>query len=115
MTPSRASLVPFAALGYGLASARARRLGCAIDRHGALMRDGVVTRVQNAVRFSKIQSVSMTQTPFDRRHGMATLRVDTAGASDMELSFSVPYLPLRTARMLMNRMVREASALAFRW
>ncbi len=108
------ALLPLALVADALARTRARRLGYAVTDRAILLRDGVLTHVRNAVRFSKIQSVSLTRTPFDRRHGTATLHVDTAGAADF-LSFAIPYVELRVARRLMNRLRREASAVAFRW
>jgi len=100
---------------YALATARARRLGFVLTDDAVLMRDGVLTLVRNAVRFSKIQSVSLSQTPFDRRHRMATLHVDTAGSGGSELAFAIPYLPLKTARRLVHRLAAATSSLAFRW
>ena len=106
--------LPALGLAALLARSRARRLAIAVTDQAVYLRDGVLTHVRSAVRFGKIQSVSLRQTPFDRRHRMATLRVDTAGTSD-DLAFSVPYLPLRTARRLMRRLRREAASVAFRW
>ena len=38
----------------------------------------------------------MTQSPFDRRHRMASVRVDTAGAGDASHRVDIPYLPVET-------------------
>jgi len=100
---------------FALATARAKRLGFLLTEDAVLMRDGVVNHVRNAVRLSKVQSVSLSQNPFDRRQRMATLHVDTAGASGSELSFAIPYLPVATARRLMERLTDRTSQLAFRW
>ncbi len=108
------ALIPVGVAAYALATLRMRRLGYAVTDRGILLRDGVMTHVRNAVQFSRIQSVSLTQNPFDRRHRMATLHVDTAGTSS-DLSFAIPYLDLTLARRVMRRLKREASRVAFRW
>jgi putative membrane protein len=94
---------------------RARRLGFALTDTSVLLRDGVLTHVRNAVRFSKIQSVSLSQTPFDRRYRMATVRVDTAGQANTMLSFVVPFLALEDARALSDRLRHEAADTSFHW
>ena len=66
------------------------------------------------VRFAKIQSVVFSQTPFDRRLGMARLQVDTAGSSS-ELAFVIPYLDREVATELMGRLRRHAAAHEFTW
>ena len=110
-----AVFVVSAGLAFVVARARARRLGYSLTDRVVMLRDGVLTHVRNAVQFSKIQSVSLTQSPLDRRHRMATVRVDTAGSSGAQLSFSIPYLPLRDARRLARRLRHAASETAFRW
>ncbi len=42
--------------------------------------------------FEKIQTLSVTQTPFDRRWGMARLSVDTAAAGPAEHCIEIPLL-----------------------
>jgi membrane protein YdbS with pleckstrin-like domain len=79
------------------------------------MRDGRIARAENCVRFSKIQSVSLSQNPLDRRLRMARLRVDTASSDNAQLGFVIPYLGLDVARELMQRLRREAAAVEFRW
>ncbi len=94
---------------------RVRRLGYALTDTGILVRDGALTHVRNAVLFSRIQSVSLTQSPFDRRRGMASVRVDTAGRADVSLAFTVPFLGLGTARRLERHLRRRAAATPFPW
>ncbi len=103
-----------ALLAYALATLRARRLAYAQTPHGLLLRDGVWTWVRNAVLFDRIQAVSLHQNPFDRRLGMASLHLDTAGA-DSELSFVIPYLDLRVARRLMRSVGAAVPRKPFRW
>ena len=65
--------------------------------------------------FSKIQSVVSSTSPFDRRYGMASLKVDTAGAARVGHSIDMPYLDAAVAMSLMNRLYEEAGQTAFRW
>jgi putative membrane protein len=109
------ALPPVVGLAYLLAALRARRLGWCVGERAVYLRDGLVGRRTACVRFAKVQSVALAQTPFDRRAGMARVRVDTAGAGDHELSFVVPYLGLRAALGLRRRLEHEAARSAFRW
>ncbi|MFM7563003.1 MAG: PH domain-containing protein, partial [Planctomycetota bacterium] len=59
---------------------------------GLAYRSGLVTRKLSLTFYERIQSVSLNQTPFDRRWKMATLTVDTAAAGPAEHRISVPYL-----------------------
>ncbi len=112
-----ASPVALAGLVLGLlwARRRARRLGFDLGPSAVYLRDGVLSHLGKAVRFSKIQSVSLRRTPFDRWHGMASVHVDTAGAQSADLSFAIPFLRLRDAAWLAKRLRREAARTAFTW
>ena len=59
---------------------------------GLAYRSGLVTRKLSLTFYERIQSVSLNQTPFDRRWKMATLTVDTAAAGPAEHRISIPYL-----------------------
>jgi putative membrane protein len=63
-------------------------------------RGGWLSRHWRFAESRKLQALELVQSPFDRRHGMATLRFDTAGASAMEPALSIPYLPEAEARRL---------------
>ena len=52
----------------------------------------------------KIQSLVLAQSPFDRHHGMATLLMDTVGASPFEPPLRIRYLPEAEARALHDRL-----------
>ena len=71
-------------------------LGWAVIDGAVLFRTGWIWRHLTVARFSKVQAVSMTQSPFDRRHRMASVRVDTAGAGDASHRVDIPYLPVET-------------------
>jgi len=78
-------------------------------------RSGWWRRNFSLVRFNKIQSVSIVESPFDRRHGMATLAVDTAGAGRAGHRIDIRYLAVSAAREMLERLSLEAGRTAFRW
>ena len=104
-------------LAWGWVSARIyiAHLGWAIIDGAVLFRTGWIWRHLTVARFSKVQVVSMTQSPFDRRHHMASVRVDTAGAGDASHRVSSPYLPIATAIELFGQLGTAAARTAFRW
>jgi putative membrane protein len=83
---------------------------------GALVfRSGWWGRWLSVARFGKIQSVEHAQSPFDRRHAMGTVRVDTAGATRTGHTLRIPYLDAAVASALAERLYAEAGRTAFRW
>lgn len=56
-----------------------RNLGYAVAADHVIARAGVLTRTTWLVPFVKIQALRITETPFQRRHALATLVMDTAG------------------------------------
>ncbi|HEV3484649.1 MAG TPA: PH domain-containing protein, partial [Vicinamibacterales bacterium] len=78
-------------------------------------RSGWVWRYLTVAPLAKAQAVSLRQSPFDRRYGMATLLVDTAGGHDAPHRIEIPFLPYDTAFALRERISRTAAATAFRW
>ncbi|MBS3896003.1 PH domain-containing protein [Silanimonas sp.] len=63
-------------------------------------RQGWLDRHWRFVETAKVHVVALRQTPFDRHHGMASVQVDTQGASPLEPALFVPYLPAAEARAL---------------
>jgi putative membrane protein len=53
--------------------------------------------------------LAVVQGPFDRRHGMATLVLDTAGADATAPALRVRYLPEDDARALRDRLAMAVS------
>lgn len=79
--------------------------------HGLVaFRSGWINRSWRFAEIGKLQALELTQSPFDRRHGMATLRFDTAGASAMEGGLHIPYLPEAIARKLQDELSRGLAA-----
>jgi putative membrane protein len=104
-------------LGWAYLDARltVARLGWAVAEGAVLFRSGWVRRQVSVARFTKIQAVSLHESPFDRRHGMARVRVDTAGAGGTSHRVDIPYLPRETARALRETLARRAAETAFQW
>jgi putative membrane protein len=76
---------------------------------------GWLWRRTTAARMSKVQAVTRTESPFDRRAAMAGVRVDTAGAGDSSHRVAVPYLARDVAEALRVRLAERAASTAFRW
>ena len=110
-----AAFVPLAALGIWIARRRIRRLAWAVTPDDVLYRSGGLWRRTTVARSSKVQAVALAESPFDRRWGMATLALDTAGAGMASHRLHVPYLARATARELFDLFERRAAATAFRW
>jgi putative membrane protein len=91
-----------------------RHLGWALVDRAVLFKRGWLLREVTVARFSKIQAVTLSESPFDRRHRMASVNVDTAGADDAQ-NIGVPYLARETADALHGRLAEQAAQTSFRW
>ncbi len=85
-----------------------------LDANALHVRSGWLRHRRGIVRLSKVQSVLIRRSPFDRRHRMAALRVDTAG-SGSEYAVHLPYLEEDTAQRLAAMLNREAATRHFLW
>ena len=63
----------------------------------------------------KIQVVSRHESPFDRRHRMASVFVDTAGRAQIDYSIRIPYLSRPDADSLAAHLAASAAQTTFRW
>jgi putative membrane protein len=79
-----------------------------------LFRSGWLRRYMTVVRFARVQAVSLTESPFDRRHGMASVQVDTFGASGAVHSVEIPYMPRDSAGGLLRFLAAQAAGTRFR-
>lgn len=104
------------ALAVGAVHARlaVARLGWATTGNAVAFRRGAFWRYVSIARFSKIQAVSVHESPFDRRTGMATLAVDTAGTSTAE-RVAVPFLDRAVADRLRAELAASAGRSTFEW
>ncbi len=78
-------------------------------RSGWYMRQTTITPLR------KVQAVGVTESPFDRRHGMAGLAVDTAGATGAPHSLAVPYLGRDEAFALSGVIANGAVQTSLSW
>lgn len=62
------------------------RKGWAVREHDVVYRTGVLWRTVTAVPFNRIQHVETESTPLDRRFGLASLRLYTAGGAAGDLN-----------------------------
>jgi putative membrane protein len=84
---------------------------------GALVafRSGWLSEAETFVRVNRVQSVTLRESPLDRRAGMAGVRVDTAGAGEWSHRVDVPYLARSVAVDLQHQLVRSAARTDFEW
>ena len=101
------SLLP---LVYLISVAKYRNLRYALSERYFCARHGWVGRSTNIVPINKVQAVEIHQTPFDRRLGLATLRVDTAGQAYTGGGPHLSNLPIDEARAIANALAHGASA-----
>jgi putative membrane protein len=106
-----------ALLGWGWLHARAyvRSLGWALTESVVLFRSGWIWKALTVAPLAKIQVVTLSESPFDRRHRMARLLVDTAGADSESHPVHIPYLERSTAEALAQTLAAHAARTAFRW
>lgn len=100
--------------GY-LAWRHARMAGYAMDDRIVAVRDGWWTRRWRFAEIGKVQAVLLKQSPVDRRLGMATLLLDTAGGSGLGAPLVLHYLPEKEARALQATLVHRISRQRLRW
>ncbi len=103
------SLVPLVLLylhRYAIGWARFARY--AYDGRVLAFRAGWIRYQWTVVALGKGQNVIWNQSPFDRRRGMASVILDTAGAQN-GFKMEIPYLPEAEARELFARLSRELS------
>ena len=92
-----------------------RHLGWAFVGDAVVFRSGWLWRDVTVARFSKIQVITRVESPFDRRTGMARVKVDTAGAAGNEHTIDIPFLPAAAATSLATTLSARAAETAFRW
>jgi putative membrane protein len=115
-TPAALPLLSLLFLGllFGawlLAGARYRARGWARAGEYAFARNGVLTRTTWIVPERKIQTLHTTETPFQRRWGLATLIIDTAAGGRMARIID---LYRSTAAPLLTDLARDAETARLR-
>ncbi len=76
-------------------------------------KSGWIWRQMTIVRVERIQGVSLHESPFDRRHQMASVHVDTLGAGGAPHLVRIPYVPRADAAALTNDLYRRAAHVPF--
>jgi putative membrane protein len=71
-----------------------------LERDVLLFRTGWLTRRLTIVPRDRVQSLNVSESPFDRRRRMASLTVDTAGGGTRSAGVRIRYLPADVARRL---------------
>ncbi len=103
-------------LAYLFARQRVRHMGYAVTSQSLWYRWGWLSRECRIIRMSKIQAVMIRESPFDRRHQMATLAIDAANAGVASAAaIRMPYLPREAALALHDHLVGAAAGTEFRW
>ena len=97
-------------LGSVIAWQRWRRQGYLYNDDGLVSRSGLIGRKVDAFLFRKTQGVVVTQSPLQRRKGLATLQVQLACGQ-----VAVPYLDHGAACRLRNYMLYRVESSQRRW
>ena len=71
---------------------KSKSMRYARNHNSIVYRSGVFTKKTSMTFFEKVQTLSIAQSPFDRRWKMSTLLVDTAAAGQAEHRINVRYL-----------------------
>ena len=93
----------------------ARRAGYALNARLVAIRGGWWSRYWRFAELDKLQVLRLEQTPFDRRHGMATVWLDTAGASALAPPLRIRYIAEAEARALYVRLSHTLAQRKLRW
>lgn len=106
----------FLLAGVPLAWARSylyvRHTRWALTPDAILFQYGWLTRELIVAPRNRVQSVMFSASPFDRRHGMAVVSVDTAGASAMRDHIRIALLEKAVAQRLAAALYRSTSGTA---
>jgi putative membrane protein len=94
---------------------QARRSGYALDDELVAVRGGWWSRHWRFAELDKLQALQLTQSPFDRRYGMATLWLDTAGAGALSPPLRIRYIAEHDARALFEQLGTEVARRRLRW
>lgn len=77
--------------------------------HLIVVRQGWLSREWRFAEISKLQGLSLREGFWDRRFGMASLYLDTAGAQPMASTFCIPYISREQANILMAQLSTKIS------
>jgi len=111
------ALLPLALLPVWAWRARglARRAGFALDAHVVAWRSGWLDRRVSFAEVAKLQGVRLLASPFDRRRGMASVVVDTAGAGAFGHRIHMRFLPEAVARRVAAELAARIARSPLAW
>jgi putative membrane protein len=111
VAPVAAMVIIVAGIGLGRWYSRARYevLGWAMTEDQVLIRQGVLNQTLTLVRISKVQALHLRSTFFQRRLGLVTLQLSTAGRGVHGL-VTLPDLTGRTASALLDQLAHRSAA-----
>jgi len=78
-------------------------------------KSGIWFSKQSIVKISKIQTVEIIESYFDRKNKMATLEIDTAGSNPLLHHVKIPYLEVGHAYKLRNFINKKLNLSQFDW
>ena len=107
-----ASVLP---LAFVRATGWLRYSAWGLTDRAVFFRSGWLDRHLSVVPLDKIQTVTLSASPFDRRRHMASVAVDTAGAGTFGHRIDIPYLDRDVADTVFERLYAEAGATEFDW
>ena len=112
-----ALLLPVLLLPLAVLRARglAKRCGWVLTDRVLAWRSGWLDRHASFAEVHRLQGLRLSQSPFDRRHGMATLYADTAGSSPFTHQLELRYLPEAEARALFAELSRRIAKRRLQW
>ncbi|MFY8133589.1 MAG: PH domain-containing protein [Aquimonas sp.] len=112
-----ALLLPVLLLPLAVLRARglAKRCGWVLTDRVLAWRSGWLDRHVSFAEVQRLQGLRLSQSPFDRRHGMATLYADTAGSSPFTHPLELRYLPEAEARALFKELSRRIARRRLQW
>lgn len=102
-------------LVYLYAKAYVAKAGYAANDEIIAYRHGVLFHTLSVVKINKIQNISYTQTPFDRRNDMARMTVDTAGSNPVVQDINIHYLDDEKVKSLVSKLSMQVSQSQFVW
>ena len=104
--------LPWSAL---LAWQAATKAGWSLDGRLVAVRRGWWSRQWRFAEVDKLQAMQLSHSPLDRLFGMRRLLLDTAGASALSPTMSIPYLAPADAERLQRALSRRLARSALRW
>ncbi|MEL6106792.1 MAG: PH domain-containing protein, partial [Planctomycetota bacterium] len=108
-------LIPAFPMVYFLNERWYHHTGYFVDDEHLLFRSGWWSRSTICVPTQNIQSLELTQNPFDRRLALATLQVDIAGQANTGGGPVIRNLPVEVARQMHRRLSEKAATTEFNW